>query len=64
MDICTAKQLSEKWQISVRRITKLCEEGRIVGANKIGGVWLIPIDAQRPSDARIHTGKYKKAQNI
>lgn len=64
MDFCTAKQLSAKWDVSVRRITKLCEEGRILGANKMGGVWLIPNNAQRPADARIHTGKYKKAQNI
>ena len=60
MDIYTVKQLSDKWEISARRITKLCEEGRIVGANKIGGIWLIPGDAQRPVDARIHTGKYIK----
>ena len=27
MDLLTAKQASEKWGISTRRVTRLCEEG-------------------------------------
>jgi len=41
-----------KWGISRRRISKLCEEGRIAGAEKHAGVWGIPEDAQRPEDLR------------
>ncbi|MFQ9514363.1 MAG: DNA-binding protein [Eubacterium sp.] len=62
MDYLTAKQLSEKWNISVRRILKLCEDGRIEGAVKIAGVWLFPPNVQKPKDARIKSGKYIKVK--
>lgn len=43
---------AEKFNISKRRVQLLCEQGRIEGANKISGVWLIPANAQKPTDAR------------
>ena len=58
MDILTIKEASLMWGISVRRITVLCNEGRIVGAKKIAGAWLLPRDAKKPKDARIKSGKY------
>ncbi len=42
-----------KFNLSKRRIQILCEQGRINGATMISGVWLIPEDAQKPTDARI-----------
>ena len=63
MDILTIKEASLIWGISVRRITVLCNEGRIVGAKKIAGVWLLPKDAEKPTDARIKSGKYKDWRN-
>lgn len=62
MDYLTAKQLSEKWNISVRRTLKLCEDGRIEGAVKVAGVWLFPPNVQKPKDARIKSGKYIKVK--
>jgi len=53
-------QTSEKWGISTRRIQTLCGEGRIPGATKIGSYWAIPDDAEKPSDARIKSGRYIK----
>lgn len=53
-------ETAEKWGISSRRLRKLCEEGRIPGAGKLGRNWAIPIDAEKPKDERIKTGKYKK----
>lgn len=43
---------AEKFNISKRRVQVLCEQGRIEGANRVSGVWLIPTDAQKPVDAR------------
>ena len=40
----------------------LCSEGRIEGVQRIGGMWLIPEDSQKPADARIKTGKYIKSK--
>lgn len=58
MEYLTTTQLSEKWNISSRRIGILCAEGRIDGVIKKGKMWLIPLEAQKPSDAR-----YKKRNN-
>ena len=33
--------------ISRQRVVSLCNEGRIVGARKIGHVWIIPAPVQR-----------------
>ena len=63
MDILTIKEASNAWGISIRRITVLCNEGRIIGAKKIAGVWLLPKEAKRPQDARIKSGKYKDWRN-
>lgn len=53
------KEASEKWEISPRRIQVLCSEGRIDGASKLGREWAIPIDADKPTDNRVTSGKYK-----
>ena len=63
MDILTIKEASLIWGISVRRITVLCNEGRIVGAKKIAGAWLLPKDAEKPADARVKSGKYTDWRN-
>lgn len=55
MEYLTTVEMSEKWNITSRRIGVLCSEGRIGGAIKKGKTWLIPSDAVKPDDAR-----YKK----
>ena len=46
MELITTTQMAEKWEISRRRVTTLCKEGRIEGA------MLIPDDAEKPDDIR------------
>lgn len=60
MKYLSITQTAEKWNISGRRIQILCAEQRIPGAVKIGSYWAIPDDAEKPKDARVKTGKYKK----
>lgn len=62
MGYLTAKQFSEKWGISERRIIKLCKEQRIDGAKKEGMVWEIPEEALKPSDKRSNISKYINIQ--
>lgn len=52
MDYMTLKQASDKWGISPRMINYYCFAGRITGAEKMGRVWLIPKDAEKPTDKR------------
>ena len=63
MDILTIKDASALWGISVRRIAVLCNQGRIAGAKKIAGIWLLPPYAEKPIDARVKTGKYRDWRN-
>ena len=48
----TLKEASEKWGVSVRQINYYCVGGRIPGAVKMAGVWLIPQNAEKPVDGR------------
>ena len=58
MGYLTAKQFSEIWGITERRIIKLCKENRINGAIKNGMVWEIPEETLKPSDRRSNIYKY------
>lgn len=60
MEYLTTVEMSERWNISSRRIGVLCTEGRIEGAVKKGKMWLIPIDSQKPMDARFKKEKAVK----
>ena len=60
MEYLSIRQTSEKWGISVRRIQVLCSENRIPGATTIGSYWAIPVNAEKPNDERIKSGKYIK----
>ena len=56
----TLKEASEKWGISERRIRTLCLQDRIEGAEKMGPLWTIPANTEKPTDRRIKSGKYIK----
>ena len=63
-EMLTVKNVSELWKMEERRITALCREGRILGARKQGSNWLIPANAEKPTDKRVKTGAYKKEKNV
>lgn len=52
MDYMTLKEASEKWGVSSRQINYYSTDGRIPGAVKMAGVWLIPKEAEKPKDRR------------
>ncbi len=61
MEYITVKQTAIKWNISPRRVQKLCEEKRIPGVQRFGISWMIPKDARKPTDPRKgHSGEVKK----
>ena len=61
MNYLSIAETAGKWGITKRRIQVLCNENRIPGAMRIGTVWAIPADAEKPKDARIKSGLYIKA---
>ena len=62
MEYISINQAAKKWGISTRRVQVLCAQARIPGACRIGNMWAIPKNAQKPGDARIRSGKYCKVQ--
>ena len=60
MEFITVKQAAEKWNLSERRLQTMCNERVIPGVVKFGHAWAIPVDAEKPIDKRIKTGKYIK----
>lgn len=60
MKFCTTKDLAERWNISERRIRKLCEDGKIKDSIKIGKQWLIPDDSMKPLDGRYKTSLFEQ----
>lgn len=53
----TVQDAAKLWEISERRIQKLCEENRIDGVVRLSRVWLIPKSAQKPIDKRLKSAK-------
>lgn len=52
MQLQSVKETAKRFNISERRVQKLCETGRIDGARMISNVWLIPDTAVKPADER------------
>ena len=52
MSYINVKTAADRWKLTERRITALCRNGRIEGARKEGGLWLIPDNVERPADGR------------
>ena len=63
MEYLTTTELSQKWNISSRRIGILCAEGRLEGAIKKGKMWLIPSGTQKPVDGRFKN-KVKNEEEV
>lgn len=53
MDYISVKEAAVKFELSERRVQKLCETNRIDGCYMVSGVWLVPANATKPSDERL-----------
>ena len=58
-DYLTIKEVAEKWNLTVRRVQKMCSDGLIPGVKRFGRAWAIPKDAEKPVDGRVTTGEYR-----
>lgn len=64
MEYLSIKQTAEKWEITPRRLQILCSQDRVKGAIRIGNYWAIPVDAMKPADRRIKSGRYIKTKEF
>ena len=56
----SAREASYKWGVSESRVHKLCQSGRILGLERFGRSWVIPEDAEKPTDPRLGKSKSGK----
>lgn len=52
MEYMSCPEAAIKWGISERRVQILCKKNRILGVSKLGYMWLIPKNAEKPTDGR------------
>ena len=52
LEYISAPEAAKKWGISERRVQILCSQNRIPGVSKLGYMWLIPKNAEKPVDKR------------
>ena len=66
MNYISVREAAERWEMTPRRVQVLCNDGRIDGAQRVGNVWTIPENADKPIDARkkIIAPKAKANSNI
>ena len=58
-DYLTIKEIADKWDVTTRRVQKMCADEKIPGAIKFGRDWAIPKETEKPIDGRITTGEYR-----
>ena len=51
-DFITSQEASEKWRVSVRQVQMLCKNGKVEGASRVGRNWIIPADAEKPTETK------------
>lgn len=50
------QETASEWGVSTRLVQRLCAEGRVDGARKVGGSWVIPPNAQKPTNLHATKG--------
>ncbi|MDO4568224.1 MAG: Fic family protein [Clostridia bacterium] len=52
MEYMRVAEAAQKWGLTARRVRVLCAENRIDGVTRRGKLYMIPVDAKKPDDAR------------
>jgi hypothetical protein len=60
----TVSQTAEKWDVTVRQVQVLCKQGRIEGAERMGGMWIIPESAEKPTRYKARSKKKPEDKKI
>jgi len=59
-DVMSVRDAAKLWNLTERRVTALCNAGRLEGAVKEGKSWAIPSNTAKPVDKRVSSGEYLK----
>ena len=64
MEYLKIEQIAKKWDISPRRVQRLCADGKIEGAARFGRAWMIPRSASKPTDGRTKAGRSHLSEDM
>ena len=53
----SVREISYKWSVSERWVSKLAQDGRIPGVERFWRSWAVPEDAEKPADPRKQRSK-------
>ena len=59
MEYITTSEAALKWNISTRQVQSDCESGRIKEVIRVGHMWLIHKNAEKPVDGRTKAARGK-----
>ena len=45
----SVQEAAEKWNVTPRQVQILCKDSRIKGAEMMSRIWVIPVDAEKPT---------------
>jgi len=62
-ELMTTAEAAALWGISTRRTQILCDKGKIKGAVRMGGTWIIPRGTPKPIDGRTKEAKNAAAKS-
>lgn len=48
----TVQEAAEKWGVTPRQVQILCKENRIAGATRMSRIWVIPENAEKPTNGK------------
>ena len=46
----TVQEAAEKWGVTPRQVQILCKGNRIAGATRMSRIWIIPENAEKPTN--------------
>jgi len=62
-ELMTTAEAAAQWGISTRRTQILCDKGKVKGAVRLGGTWIIPRGTPKPADGRTKEAKNAAAKS-
>ena len=52
----TVQEAAEKWGVTPRQVQILCKTDRIPGATRLSRIWIIPENAEKPTNEKRKVG--------
>lgn len=58
----TAQEAAKKWGVTPRQVQILCKANKVIGATRMSRVWIIPENAEKPTNNK-HATHWAKGDN-